>query len=157
MAHIRTQIRDTLKAYLREKLGHEHVFSAARAGRGFQKDNLPLVLVAIREDIETPISDNDFGSKIVNRHITGVLTVMESTAFEDVEDRVDAKCAELEVLLCNPAALGFTGKVSNWSVGGASDPQIDEIGEGLRAWSVQMPVNFTIRTTDGNPEQNIFK
>lgn len=156
MAHIRTQIRDAFKAYLRGKLGYANVYSASQSLRGFQKDNLPLVLIAVTESISVPQqSGNDYGYRTVERDVTVLLKIFESTAFEDFEERHDAKCAEIERLLCDPNPIGL-GQLSNWTVGGSSPPDIDEIGENLAAWHVTMPVTFTIRTLDGNPEQNLF-
>ncbi|CAN7260226.1 hypothetical protein LJR098_001074 [Rhizobium sp. LjRoot98] len=149
--HIRTQVRKGVKAHLAAAVGDLNVHYASRIVRSFQSDNFPLVLIAVT-DIPRPSADPT--APIVERDITVSLKVSERTAFEDVEDRVDAMCLRLEKALVRPGDLGF-GKHWGWKVGATSAPELEPLTEDTLLMSVVMPITFTVSTLDTDPSRNI--
>jgi hypothetical protein len=150
--HIRTQVRKGVKAHLSAAVGDLNVHYASRIVRSFQSDNFPLVLIAVT-DVPRPAADPG-ANPIVERDITVSLKVSERTAFEDVEDRVDAMCLRLEKALVNPGDLGF-GKFWGWKIGATSAPELEPLSDDALLMSVVMPITFTLATLDADPGRNI--
>ncbi len=149
--HIRTQVRKAMKAHLAAATSELNVHYASRIVRSFQPDNYPLVLIGVT-DVPRPLSDP--ANPITERDITIALKISERTAFEDVEDRVDAMCLSLEKALAKPMDYGF-GKYWGWKIGATSDPVLDQTSEDTLLLSVVMPITFTLATLDSDPSVNI--
>ncbi|MGX9991610.1 hypothetical protein ACS4RR_021005 [Rhizobium sp. Z1P35] len=150
--HIRTQVRKGVKAHLSAAVGDVHVHYASRENRKFQPDNFPLALIAVTES-PRPSSEPP-GGRIVDHDVLVNLKVSERTAFDDLEDRIDAMCLRVEIAMASPGDLGF-GKYSNWKIGATSPPFEEAMGDETVVWSVVIPITFTVSTLDTDPGRNI--
>jgi hypothetical protein len=152
LTHIRTQVRNSVKAKLASAIGELHVHNASRLVRGFQADNFPLVLVAVTETLVP--SNEPPGNRTVERQMSVVLKISERTAFDDTEARIDEMCTKIEKAMASPKGMAF-GKVWGWTVGGVSAPDLEPLSDDMILMSVTMPITFSLQTTDTDPENNV--
>lgn len=154
MTHIRTKIRNAFVSKLRDEFGHEHAHSAARSVRGFQKDNFPIILVAVSERL-TPEPKGVPGSRTTQRDVSVMLKIAERSIFDDVEERLDTLCGRIEGLLADPESLDLGG-MWNYKISSSGEPDAADFGDDLVGIFMQMTVDFTIKTTDSNPSTNLY-
>lgn len=154
MTHVRTQLRNAVKARLEAQLDGVRVHNASRMARPFQKNEFPLVMIAVAESA-LPVDGNPVGSRLLDRSMIVSINValVEHVA---VEDEIDALCGRIEVALAMPSQLGI-GKLIAWRYAGVSAPSIEAIEEGKDSYSISQTITFTcsIQTADTDPTINV--
>ncbi|MGO7115573.1 hypothetical protein ACCS79_03575 [Rhizobium johnstonii] len=156
MAHVRTQLRNAVIEHLEGVFGESFVGDITRVMRGFQRRNLPFVIVDVAE---TPsfVDDNPPGHRVVDRAMTVTIRVAVAEDDENCLAVFDQSGLRIETALFDGSIFDPTiGPVSQWQFVGTGELHPIKIEDGTL---IATPFTFTgtITTTDRDPETNSYR
>lgn len=151
-AHLRTKLRNAVKARLESSGAFETVCGDFWLAGQWQQEEFPAAAVSVLEASRTRDTGGEYGERETQRDfVVRVLVGLQIANFQ-ADDELDALAMEAEKALVDPDELGI-GALAGWEYAGADEPVAKLASLGIAA----LPITWrcSVYTTDGNPETNL--
>lgn len=154
MKHIKQQIRDGVKSVLSSIPELTSVHSESRLLRYFQRDEFPVALVSVSENIQTT-SNLPAGNRVLQRNMNIGITLAAHGESVNAEDELDTLSIAVEKALVLPSNIG-AGLLLFWNYNGSTSTSASA-STTEDGTLIAQTLNFscTVRTKDTDPTINI--
>lgn len=153
--HVRTQLRNAVKARLEASDAFARVVGSLNLQRVFQEEEFPAAAVSVTENV-TVEDRNQPGHRPVRRDFmvrVNLALLLASSDDLDLDADLDALAVTTEQALADPEGFGI-GAVASWEPVGTGEPDGQFAAMGLA--TIPLTYRCSVLTTDGDPTTNLY-